>query len=103
VADLGALLDISAYARGGHGGSSCGPNCGTNVFTALCAFILFGGVWMIIKAAWSDGGVLWGMLALAFAGGIVVATALVGPLVIVVGMAALFAASLAWFLRDKKA
>jgi hypothetical protein len=71
----GALFDMSAHARGGHGGSSCHYNCGWNMLLALCAFILFGGVWAIIKGAWKDGGFIWGSLAIAFGGGVAVKNA----------------------------
>lgn len=94
---------MSAHARGGHGGSSCHYNCGWNMLPALCAFILFGGVWAIIKGAWKDGGFIWGLLAIAFGGGVAVATLLIGPVVIVGAIVAVVVAVVAWMSRDKKA
>jgi hypothetical protein len=102
--DIGALFDMSAHARGGHGGySSCHYNCGWNMLSALCAFILFGGVWAIIKGTWKDGGFIWGSLAIALGGGVAIATLLIGPVVIVGGIIAVVVAVVAWMSREKKA
>jgi hypothetical protein len=75
---------------------------GWNLLSGLCAFVLIGGVWALIKGAFAEGSFIQGALSLAFGSGILIAAILIGPIVIVGGLIAVVVAILAWVLRDKQ-
>ena len=100
MASLWAFLDSSAYARGGHGYSSCHPNCGSSFLTGIALIVLAMLLYQGAKFAFTESGNLGvSALVLVLCGGVAIGALFVGPVLMLVGLVVAVAAYIAIAIR----
>jgi hypothetical protein len=102
MASVWYWLDTAAYARGG-GYNSCHYNCGWDMLSGVSAFILLGIGLTALNYVWRERSIMGAVVAVGVCVGLLAGISFVGPIVMVVGLAAAVIGLASWMFRAKKA
>jgi hypothetical protein len=102
MASVWYWLDTAAYARGG-GYNSCHYNCGWDMLSGVSAFILLGIGLAALNYVWRERSIMGAVVAVGVCVGLLAGISFVGPIVMVVGLAAAVIGLASWMFRAKKA
>ena len=101
MASIWYWLDTAAYARGG-GYNSCHYNCGWDMISGVSAFILLGIALTALNYVWRERSLVGGFVAVGLCVVLLAGVTFVGPIVMVVGLAAAVVSIFSWTFRTRK-